>query len=108
MNIISGSRRYEPIDSTDEQRLRGIPGSMARNGLLVLGIALTALFFVAGTFEGVPTLGHHDYPAKVTTSCDPGILGNITSQLPFKLWKSDYGLLPYYSNFDIDEEDQWW
>ena len=53
---------------------------------------------------------HHHSPFPVipppSERCDPGILHNITSQMPFKIWNSEKGPLPYYSYADIDEKNQ--
>ena len=49
---------------------------------------------------------HHHEPAPSPRRCDPGILRNITSQMPFKIWNSEKGPLPYYAYANIDQRDQ--
>ena len=102
--------QYQPIELSEEGEVRRNPTS-SRNILLFAGIAFTLLLFFASTGDTIPILGHDDGwsrpSSQPTKPCNPGILGNISSQLPFKLWNSSKGLLPYYSNFDISKKDQW-
>ena len=103
-NVGQDDRNVELINQLDEAEKK-------KKNMAILAILVVFSLLLWSGFSSddavVDIMGHkHHRTPPIPPQCVPGILHNITSQMPFKIWNSDKGPLPYYAYADIDKKDQ--